>query len=240
MPRPAAVARVALAAVVAAVLPACFAGHESRAPAAAATGPRGVYVAIGASETVGVGSAVPLRDAWPQVFFRTALPRDTEFVNFGVDGATVADALTDEVPDALELKPTVATVWLNVNDIRALVTPSTYERRLRELVRELRRGGATRVLVANTPPLDDLPALPSFVPGLVADAVVDRYNQAIARVVDDEGAVLVDLHALGKAAEEDGTFPRLIAADGFHPSTAGHAAVAKAFAAAWRRVAKVR
>jgi lysophospholipase L1-like esterase len=131
-------------------------------------------------------------------------------------------------------------VWLNVNDIRAFVTPSTYERRLRQLVHELRRGGATRVLVANTPPLDELPALPSFVPDVVANEVVGRYNQAVARVVEDEGAVLVDLHAVGEAAEKDGTFRRLIAADGFHPSTAGHAAAAKAFAAAWRRAAKVR
>ena len=38
-----------------------------------------------------------------------------------------------------------------------------------------------------------------------------------------------------KKAEQDGTFKRLVAADGFHPSTAGHAAVATAFRAAYRR-----
>ena len=76
--------------------------------------------------------------------------------------------------------------------------------------------------------------------GHTADEVVDRYNQAIARVVKDEGAVLVDIHAVGERAEADGTFRRLVAADGFHPSTAGHAAVARAFKEAYRRAAKVR
>ena len=91
------------------------------------------------------------------------------------------------------------------------------------------------LLVANTPPLDELPALPRFVPGVVADEVVDFYNRIITRVVKGEGAVLVDLYAVGKAAETNGAFPELVSRDGFHPSTAGHAAVARAFAAAYRR-----
>ncbi len=224
---------VLVALVFVLLLPACFSGRPATGPASERDGPPGTYVAIGASESVGVGSAIPLRDAWPQVFFRTALPRNTVFVNFGVDGATVSDALTDEVPDALKLKPTIATVWLNVNDIKDVVFPSTYERQLRQLVHELRRGGATRVLVANTPPLDQLPAKPSYIPAAVANEVVDRYNQVIARVVREEGAVLVDLHALGVRAEADGTFAKLISSDGFHPSTAGHAAVAEAFKQAY-------
>src|SRR5437667_5120333 len=67
------------AVLVALALPACSSGHPATAPVHDSTGPPGTYVAIGASETVGVGSDVPLRDAWPQVFFRTALPRNTVF-----------------------------------------------------------------------------------------------------------------------------------------------------------------
>jgi lysophospholipase L1-like esterase len=61
----------------------------------------------------------------------------------------------------------------------------------------------------------------------VIRAVVARYNAAIARVVTAEGAHLVDLHRAASALSS----ARLTAADGFHPSTEGHRAVAAAFAA---------
>jgi hypothetical protein len=67
-------------------------------------------VAVGANETVGLGADDPLRDAWPQILFRTVLPRGTVFVNLGSPGATVANALDREVADAIALSPTLVTV----------------------------------------------------------------------------------------------------------------------------------
>jgi lysophospholipase L1-like esterase len=61
---------------------------------------------------------------------------------------------------------------------------------------------------------------------------VAAYNAATARVADREGAVLVDLNAAGLAARAAGTAGTQVAPDGLRPSTAGHAAVAAAFAAA--------
>ena len=46
--------------------------------------------------------------------------------------------------------------------------------------------------------------------------------------VDAEGAVLVDLHA-------QPFDPAYVGADGFHPSAAGHKAIAAVFAAAYER-----
>jgi acyl-CoA thioesterase I len=63
-------------------------------------------------------------------------------------------------------------------------------------------------------------------------AAVADYNAAIQRVVEREGASLVDLHAAGLAARAEGRSADLVSSDGFHPSTAGHARVAQAFAAA--------
>jgi acyl-CoA thioesterase I len=224
--------------------------HRPAVPAGTADGPAVRYVAVGASETVGVGADDPLRDAWTQVFYRTALPRASTFVNLGVAGSTVADALTAQVPAAVELQPDLVTVWLNVNDLIAGVSARDYETRLGEAVHRLRRGGATRVLVGNTPALDRLPAyvrcranpgdplcagalgarrLPD--PAAVR-AAVDAYNAAITRVADREGAIVVDLHATEARAVAAGTDAALVSGDGFHPSTAGHRAVAAAFAAA--------
>ena len=60
---------------------------------------------------------------------------------------------------------------------------------------------------------------------------------ALAEIVGDPiGPVLatrsdtVDLHAVGMAARAAGTEASYIGRDGFHPSTAGHARVAEAFA----------
>jgi len=215
-------------------------------PAAPATGTPVVYVAVGASETVGFGADEPLRDSWPRVLYRTALPTSAVFVNMGIPGATVAQALRDELPQALTVRPALATVWLNVNDIVAGIPAADFERDLDSLVRGLRANGATRVLVANVPPLDELPAYQACRAGTASrsacgngaslpapaalNQTVDSYNAATDRVAAREGASVVDLHALGLAARQDGGGAALVSKDGFHPSTAGHWAVAKAFA----------
>ena len=230
--------------VLALLAAACSSSSDSTLPPPAPpAGTPIVYVAVGASETVGFGSDEPLRDSWPRVLYRTALPESAVFVNMGIPGATVARALRDELPQALTVRPALATVWLNVNDLVAGVAPAEFERDLGTLVHDLRAGGATRVLVANTPPLDTLPAylecraergrcgpdadLPS---PEVLNRMVDAYNAATARVVEREGALLVDLHALGLSSRQAGTEASLVSDDGFHPSTAGHEAVARAFA----------
>jgi len=228
--------RALVAAVVALVAGACDVSKPEVLPPPAETGPPPVYVAVGASETTGVGSDQPLRDAWPRVLHRTAMPPGSVFVNMGIPGATVAQALAEEVDTALEARPNLVTVWLNVNDIVRGVGVAEYERQLEQLVRRLRASGRVRVLVANTPPLDQLPAyqggrilagVPD--PGALQELVA-AYNAAIDRVVQRQGALLVDLHAIGMSARSAGTEASLIARDGFHPSTAGHARVAEAFA----------
>jgi lysophospholipase L1-like esterase len=236
---------------------ACSDGGGGRAPSARPTpapeNPGLVYVAMGASETVGAGSREPLRQAWPQVLFRTALARGANLVNLGIPGTTVAGARRRELPYALDLRPNLVTVWLNVNDLVAGVTPDEYERNLEQLVSELRRGGVEDVLIANTPPLIHLPAYRACrldstsaegacftdesLPGpRRLSRLVGEYNAVIERVAARQGAAVVDLYERFRAARHAGALRRMIGADGFHPSTAGHRAVAAAFAAALRSV----
>lgn len=209
-------------------------------PAQAPSRPAPVYVAVGASESVGVGTDDTLREAWTQVFYREALPREAVFVNLAVPGATAEEALERQVPEGLELHPTVVTVWLNVNDLVAGVPTADYEAALAEVVGRLRQAGA-RVLVANTPELDGLPADQRCRDGAGCpfasrlsdpDALrraVAAYNEAIGAVAERTGAVLVDLRAVGLAARAAGGDAALVSDDGFHPSAAGHRAVAQAF-----------
>ena len=211
-----------------------------------------VYAAIGASETYGIGASDRYRQAWPQVFFNDVLPPSAVLYNFGIPGATIAQALHEEVPAALAVHPTLVTVWLNVNDLIRGVSAADYEAQLRQLLHSLRRGGQTQVLVANTPDLGQLPAYRACLPnaptggptclipdGLVPTpqviaAAIDAYNVAISQAAKQEGATLVDLHLNGAQISQH---PEWLSTDGFHPSGQGYAVIAKLFEDAYRQVA---
>lgn len=208
-----------------------------------------IYAAIGASETFGIGADDRYRQSWPQVFYNDALPSSTVFYNFGIPGATTAEALKDEVPAAVGVHPTVVTVWLNVNDLIQGVTSTTYEAQFRQLVHRLRRNGQTRVLVANMPDLRQLPAYKSCLPNAVGTGTacpipgsllpspdslgnaITAYNTAIAQVAKQEGATLVDLYTQDAVIAQH---PDWFSSDGFHPNGQGYAVIAHAFEDAYR------
>ena len=232
---------------LATALTACSSTSHHPAPATPVpSAPPVVYVALGASETVGVGTRDPVRDAFPQQLFQH-LGQTAVMFNFGLPGETTAGAVKDELPGALAVRPTLATVWFNVNDLVAGVAPTDYEARLGEIVAGLRQAGA-RVLLANTPHLDRLPAFLAcepnppagsvkcplsslaLAPGQV-DAQVRAYNAAAAQVAQRNGATLVDLYAAGEVAD---LHPDYVSGDGLHPSAEGAAAIAAAFVQALR------
>ena len=233
---------VAAAASLAMLASACSGGRPETVEAEELPPPF-TYVAVGASETVGIGAEEPASQSWPSVFYRTALARSARFVNVGESGATLRQVLDRRLQAALAEDPRLVTVWLNVNDLVAQVPVEQYERDLGRLVKALRRGGAADVLVATTPPVADLPVVKACLPGgsgcrlpsalppaSVITQRVAAYNEAIGRVAAAEGAVVVDLAAASAAS--GGITGSLVAADGFHPSTEGHRVVAAAFAEA--------
>src|SRR5439155_3713731 len=69
-----AVKRLLCALLVLCAAAACTTSRPVARPSATPSAAPLVYVAVGASESVGVGASDPLRNAWPQVFYRTALP----------------------------------------------------------------------------------------------------------------------------------------------------------------------
>ena len=187
-----------------------------------------VYVAVGDSITAGTGLLDPGKEAWPRLF-RQALPAEARMTSLGIPGSTVADALQKQAAKAVAEQPTLVTVLLGVNDLTHFVSAGTFETQLGDLVRQLRRGGETTVLLGNIPVLDRLPAVARLgIEGAVVNAAVDAYNAVVGRVAEKEGAVLVDLHA-------EPFDPGYVGPDGFHPSAAGHQAIAAAFAAAYER-----
>src|SRR5437588_3552427 len=104
-----------------------------------------------------IGTADRQGQSFPQQLL-AELGRGAVLYNLGIPGETTAAALTDELPAALAERPDLVTVFFNVDDLVAGVPAQDFEARLDQIVGSLRAGGHTRVLVANTPPLDGLPA----------------------------------------------------------------------------------
>lgn len=180
-----------------------------------------VYVALGASDAVGVGVAQPSRDGWvPRV--QAGLPSGAQLVNLGINGATLSDVLAQELPVALDVGPRLVTLWPGVNDIRADVPLNTFTPQLDDLLTALDATGAT-VTLLNIP---DLRALPAFA-GQDAEqlaAQVDAWNAVIADAAQRHGALLVDLQ--GQSLEL-AQHPEYVSNDGFHPSSAGYQRIAQ-------------
>ncbi|HEX9792506.1 MAG TPA: family 20 glycosylhydrolase [Planctomycetota bacterium] len=165
-------------------------------------------------------------------------------VNRGLNGGMVTHLLEgaaiygDSQPPFTEClredRPTVAVVFVGVNDARGGPGPAVYEQGLRSMVRLAQRAGA-RVVLA-TPALDG--ELPRGANG--NDAVLDAYAALARTVAEQEGAVLVDLRAATAAAlapagdaarERSGR----LSYDGIHMNAAGNALLARELLAGVRR-----
>ncbi len=186
-----------------------------------------VYVALGASDAVGVGASNPSEESWVAVLHRQ-MPPDTRLVNLGISGSLLRDALAQQLPVAIDAAPDVVTVWLAVNDFNARVPLDEYAAALDELLGTLARATSAHVFVANVPNLAAIPLYAAVPPGLLR-AEIQRWNSAISASARRHGATLVDLYDLGP---ELGERPELVAPDGFHPSTAGHRRLAEVMWAA--------
>jgi lysophospholipase L1-like esterase len=198
-----------------------LAGVACRATTSASSSPRPLtYVAIGASDTVGVGADAPEQESWPVVLHKR-LPLDSQLVNLGISGSLLHQALDQQLPVALDSAPDLVTVWLAVNDYGARVPLEPYRADLNTLLGELRAKTRATVLVGNVPDLSALPAAGRF-----DLRFVDRWNAAIDEVVRQHGATLVDLRSTWTEVREH---PEYISSDGFHPSTTGYRRLADLF-----------
>ncbi len=178
------------------------------------------YVAIGASDTVGVGASAPEQESWPAVLHRR-LPSGSRLVNLGVSGSLIRQALDQQLPVALDSDPDLVTVWLAVNDYAARVALSRYASELDTLLGSLRAHTRATILVGNVPDLSVLPVAARFD---LRD--VDRWNAAIAEISRRHDATLVDLRATWRAVADH---PEYISSDGFHPSSTGYRRLADVF-----------
>jgi acyl-CoA thioesterase-1 len=185
-----------------------------------------VLVAIGASDAVGIGATNPDTDNWV-ARLGTKLPSGSRVVNLGISGATAEQALQQELPVAADAAPTLAAVWLGVNDIEQNVPLDAFSSNLTGVLSGLRQTGA-RLFVANLPDLRLLPAFNGRDPAAL-DTQVRSWNAAIGRIANEQGATLVDLYTAWGDLKDAKERAALVSADGLHPTSAGYNRLADLF-----------
>lgn len=183
------------------------------------------YVAIGASDTFGIGTADPQAESWP-ADLSAKLGSGTRLINLGIPGIDAHNALNVELPVALDSHANLITVWLAVNDLADNVPVKSYTQDMNTLLSRLQAADPhARILVANVPDVTLLPHFQNNNPQLLRTQIT-AYNTAIASLVQRHHVLLVDLYARW---QDLANHPEYISSDGFHPNALGYNAIANIF-----------
>ncbi|MHB8599068.1 MAG: SGNH/GDSL hydrolase family protein [Ktedonobacteraceae bacterium] len=184
-----------------------------------------LYVAIGASDTFGVGADDPQTQSWP-ADLATQMGSGVRLINLGIPSELLHDALNVEAPVALDSHPNVITVWLAVNDIIDNVPLASYSHDLDTLLTRLQAGAPqAKIAIANVPDLTLLPYFSNADPASLT-AKVTAFNAAISTISARHHVILVDLY---QHLKELSAHPEYVSSDGLHPSTLGYARIAELF-----------
>lgn len=189
------------------------------------------FAALGDSVTSGYGDPMP-GGGWRgwAVLLAEALDAG-EFHNLAVSGARIADVAGGQLPAAVAVRPTLASVLVGMNDtLRGDFDAVALGRTLDEMVAELAAGGAT-VLTARLPD----PGRMFGLPGVLARPLGRRMtalNDALDGIATRHGTIHVDL----AGAPDDGLLYHRNnwSVDRLHPSERGHRLLAHRFAVALR------
>ncbi len=185
------------------------------------------YVALGASDAVGVGSNEPGSQGYVPLL-AARLQKGSHLLNLGVSGIRLHEALTQELPLALNTSPTLITIWLVANDFVGGVPYNGYMKDLDSLLQQLRVGTRARIVMANLPDLTLLPAFAGQSTSQKAKTVTEirRWNTTIAATAARYQVTLVDLFSHESQLT---AHPEYISGDGFHPSPAGYVQLSNYF-----------
>ncbi len=185
------------------------------------------YVALGASDAVGVGSNQPGSQGYVPLL-AAHLPKGSHSVNLGISGIRLHEALTQELPLALNTSPNLITVWLVANDFVEGVPYDRYMQDLNTLLKQLRTSTKAHIVMANLPDLTHLPAFANLSSDQKAKMLtqIKRWNASIATLTTRYNITQVDLFSRQSQLT---THPEYISGDGFHPSPAGYVQLSNYF-----------
>ena len=190
------------------------------------------YAALGASDVTGVG-ATPITNGYVYQIEHSIEQESGKAVdleNLGIPGAHISDIKNVEVEILKRsAQPDLITLSTGANDLVAGDSVSSFEGDLRAVLLELRAIAPSAVVaISNLPDLTKLSRFQEKPDRDVTESRIRAYNEAIARQASSANVLLVDLYS---EPLEDSLVSDV---DGFHPSDAGHQAIANAFMAVLR------
>ncbi len=183
------------------------------------------YVAIGASDTFGIGTQDPYAQNWPTDLAGMLGP-NVHLINLGIPSIRIHDAIRLELPIAIDSHPDLVTIWLAVNDLSDQVPVDSYSHDLDFMVSRLQASAPhAPILIANVPDLTFLSAFAAWNP-IILQNRIQAYNTAIGSIVQRHHVILVDLSQQNYKLRQH---PEYISSDGLHPTDLGYEKLAELF-----------
>ncbi len=187
---------------------------------------------VGDSLALGVGATDSSRGFAFDLFRRVRMTRPaSEVTNLAIGGATTADVVRLELGRVASTKPDVVLIEAGANDLVRRHATKAFARDFERLVGGVRRASPqARVVLFNVPDISVSPIFEASAKSALHRLAV-AYNGSVTAVARRAGVPVVDLFGFSQRARTDPA--QYLSTDQFHPSDAGHAAIA---AAAWPSV----
>jgi lysophospholipase L1-like esterase len=194
---------------------------------------------LGDSLAFGTGASSPANGFVFRAYLRVrAAHPGSRIDSYAMGGSTAADVLRLQVPRLAHTHADIVVVCVGGNDVVRRVDAAEFAANYARIVARIRALQPHAALVlCGVPDLGSSPLFTNFDHDAVAQ-LARRDDAAVRALARRNGAIFVDLFAVTSRARRDVT--RLLSDDRFHPSDAGHAALADALAPALLRAASAR
>ena len=157
------------------------------------------------------------------------LNKNIEVINRGISGDRIASLYGRWVEDCINLKPTILSILIGINDIifnwehRSGSDPDRYEKIYRYLLDEVKAENPDTLIVIMEPFFGDKkePELDAFF-----KEHIGGYQAAAKRIAEEYGAVFVPLQDMFDELKTQ-TSVYDVLWDGVHPTTCGHQFIAR-------------
>ncbi len=148
------------------------------------------------------------------------------YVNFAVPGSRVADVTAFQSRRLRETNPNLVLVVAGANDLLQTRDASQFAEKYARMIDTLRSSAPHATIVAaGMPDVSRTLHVPEFAKPATS-ALCASLNAEMRRIAAQRGAHFLDLYTLTNAGEP--SHRQYLSSDGFHPSAAGYAEIAKA------------
>jgi len=175
-------------------------------------------VAYGDSITAGFAVRRGFPSFWKQMLLERYPEAGVEMINAGISGDTSQDGLARLDWAVLSYEPDLVTINFGINDCVLGLGLEELEMNLVEMVRRIRAGPGSEVLLLSSQPLETPPY----------DRLVPDYYQAVERVAKEMDVGFVDVYGAWMRLVGQGTpLSSLILPGLDHPNEAGYKIIAE-------------